>query len=413
MKVLVYGLNYSPELTGIGKYTGEMVEFLSAAGHECRVVTTPPYYPAWEIDPRFSSYWYTKEVLEGAFVVRCPIWVPKSPSLITRILHLLSFNVSSFPVLIKQLFWQPDVVFCVAPSFFAATQSLLFKWFSKSKTWLHFQDFEICAMFGSGLLSRSWLGNRFAHACQRVITRQFDLVSSISTKMCRRAESSGVSDRPVFLFPNWVDTDFISPAGDGVYFRKKWGFTEEDKIILYSGNIGKKQGLEIIIEAAVRMQAQSSLKFVIVGDGASKNDLMKIARFQNLANVFFFPLQPYERLSDLLAFGDIHLVIQKGGAADTVLPSKVTGILSAGRNSIITAEPETGLGILVEQHPGIATLIPPEDCDSLVDAIEVLAKEIGRVGRKHNQIARDYAIDNLGRKKVLGRFEQSLIDLVG
>lgn len=413
MKVLVYGLNYSPELTGIGKYTGEMVDFLVSRGHECRVVTTPPYYPEWKIHVDYSRWRYKIETSSGATVSRCPIWVPNSPTTITRLLHLLSFNCSSLPVLIKELAWKPDVVFCVAPSFFSAPQVLLFRWFSRAKTWLHFQDFEICAMFGSGLLDGGkWL-SVFAHSCQAFITRQFDRVSSISINMCKSANLKRVSVRPIELFPNWVDIDFISPYGDGNYFRELWDFYPDDKIIIYSGNLGKKQGLDLIVDAADRLRNQRDLKFVIVGDGASKADLVEMVKAKGLKNTFFFPLQPYERLPDLLALGDIHLVIQKRGTADTVLPSKLTGILAAGGNSILTAELETELGRLVSENSGIATLIPPEDCDALVEAILTLCEKIAPHSRKFNRIARDYAVSNLGREKVLERFEESLLALVG
>lgn len=95
MKILVYGINYSPELTGIGKYTGEMVEWLAAQGHEVRVITAPPYYPQWQVGENYSAWRYKRE--EGAATVwRCPLYVPKQPSTLKRLLHLGSFAVSSF-----------------------------------------------------------------------------------------------------------------------------------------------------------------------------------------------------------------------------------------------------------------------------------------------------------------------------
>lgn len=95
MKILVYGINYSPELTGIGKYTGEMVEWLAAQGHEVRVITAPPYYPQWQVGENYSAWRYKRE--EGAATAwRCPLYVPKQPSTLKRLLHLGSFAASSF-----------------------------------------------------------------------------------------------------------------------------------------------------------------------------------------------------------------------------------------------------------------------------------------------------------------------------
>ena len=117
MKILVYGINYSPELTGIGKYTGEMVEWLAAQGHEVRVITAPPYYPQWQVGENYSAWRYKRE--EGAATVwRCPLYVPKQPSTLKRLLHLGSFAVSSFFPLMAQRRWKPDRIIGVVPTLF-------------------------------------------------------------------------------------------------------------------------------------------------------------------------------------------------------------------------------------------------------------------------------------------------------
>jgi len=99
MKIIFYGLNYAPELTGIGKYSDEMAECLVEQGHEVRVVTAPPYYPEWKVSKGYASNWYAKENINGVEVWRCPLYVPVSPSGLKRIIHLASFALSSFSVL--------------------------------------------------------------------------------------------------------------------------------------------------------------------------------------------------------------------------------------------------------------------------------------------------------------------------
>ena len=113
MRILIYGINFSPELTGIGKYTGEMAAWLAARGHEVRVVTAPPYYPDWQVWAGFSAWQYQLADETGGRlrVVRCPLWVPARPSGLTRLLHLASFALSSLPVLLWQWRWRPEVVF--------------------------------------------------------------------------------------------------------------------------------------------------------------------------------------------------------------------------------------------------------------------------------------------------------------
>lgn len=141
------------------------------------------------------------------------------------------------------------------------------------------------------------------------------------------------------------------------------------KIILYSGNIGEKQGLENVIEAAARLKGHPWL-FAIVGQGGGKARLEKMVSERGLDNVKFFPLQPYEALPALLTLGDCHLVIQKRGAADAVLPSKLTNILAVGGNAVITAEESTELGQLCLNEPGIAVCVEPESVDALTSGIE-------------------------------------------
>src|SRR5262245_1573250 len=110
MKILIYGLNFSPELTGIGKYTGELAQWLVKAGHPVRVITTAPYYPQWKVQTPYRAFSYQPDTLDGIDVHRCPLWVPTHPTALKRIIHLLSFAISSLPVYLRHMRWA-DVVF--------------------------------------------------------------------------------------------------------------------------------------------------------------------------------------------------------------------------------------------------------------------------------------------------------------
>ena len=121
MRVLIHGINYFPELTGIGKYTGEMAQWLSEKGASVRVVTAPPYYPDWKIGDGYSGSKYTFDNIDGIDVWRCPLWIPKEKTGFKRVLHLLSFAASSFPIMLRQIFWKPDVLIVVEPTFFCVS----------------------------------------------------------------------------------------------------------------------------------------------------------------------------------------------------------------------------------------------------------------------------------------------------
>ena len=93
MKILIYGINYSPELTGIGKYSGDMGAWFAQRGHETRVITAPPYYPEWEVQPPFKSWAFKAEEISGARVYRCPLYVPNTPTTVTRLFHLSDTHI--------------------------------------------------------------------------------------------------------------------------------------------------------------------------------------------------------------------------------------------------------------------------------------------------------------------------------
>ncbi|MCI5194741.1 MAG: colanic acid biosynthesis glycosyltransferase WcaI [Candidatus Electrothrix sp. AW5] len=409
MKILVCGINYSPELVGIGKYTSEMVEWLAASGHECRVITAFPYYPMWFLFRGYSGLRYCKEEINRVTVYRCPLWIPKKLTTIKRIIHLLSFTISSCPVLCLQLFfWRPDLVICIAPSFLAAPSVVFFSKLAKVKSWLHFQDFEICAMFGTGMASNLKKIDNLAHTMQRVVTKRFDRVSSISHTMCVSADRRCVNREKVILFPNWVDTELITPNVDDIYFRKKWKISLTRKVILYSGNLGEKQGLENIINVASFLRQRHDILFVIVGDGACKKKLQQCATVKELINLRFYPLQPKRYLPSLLRMADIHLVIQKSGVSDKLLPSKLTAIFSAGGHAIVTAHKYTELGKIIMKNNKIATLIEPDNIVLLSSAIVKLVEELGMNKSPVNKYARRYAIENFSKQAILKRFEQDI-----
>jgi colanic acid biosynthesis glycosyl transferase WcaI len=407
LKVLVYGINYSPELTGIGKYTGEMAPWLTRQGHDVCAVTAPPYYPEWQVHAGYRNA-YHDELIDGVRVCRCPLYVPSKPTTLKRFLHLSSFAISSFFMMFRLLFWRPQVVVLVEPTLFCAPAALLYAFLVRARTVLHIQDFEVDAMFGLGMALGSGRIARLAGAVDGWFMRRFDRVSTISKSMMRHAESKGVSPQSIWFFPNWVDTGFIRTDVDRSFFRKRWCIGDQIRVVLYSGNMGKKQGLELVVQAAESYRSRPDVLFLMVGQGAAHDDLKRLVVSAGLENVRFESLQPYELLPELLALADIHLVIQRKGAADVVLPSKLTTILSAGGNALITAEADTELGLLVESHPGIAFLAEAESLPAFLAKLDaMLASDLPPI----NPVARSYAVRFLGKDEVLAKFEQQLKDL--
>jgi len=180
------------------------------------------------------------------------------------------------------------------------------------------------------------------------------------------------------------------PLEEKMHLKNEFGLNQFDKVVLYSGAIGEKQGLENILYVAQELNYVANLKFIICGAGPYKEKLKKMASGMQLKNVVFLPIQPQEKLNNLLNMADIHLVLQKATAADLVMPSKLTTILSVGGLAIVAASPGTNLHQLISGN-GVGIIINPESKNSLFHAIEnVLKNNCENIKRNARKYAEDF-----------------------
>lgn len=405
MRILILSLNYAPEPVGIGPYSHGMATALSAAGHAVTVVCGKPYYPAWAPDPAYAGGGIRHADEDGVRVVRVPHYVPAVPSGIRRLLHHVGFAARALPAL-----WaaarrgRPDVVIGVAPSLIAVTGARFVARLRRVPFWLHVQDFEVEAVFATGLLPATGMLTRVARWFERR-AMSADRASSISPQMCDKLVEKGFAPRDVVEFRNWAQINRIRPLDRPSALRAEWAI-ERPHVALYSGNIANKQGIEIIIAAARRLAHRRDLLFVICGNGPNRARLVEQAA--GLDNIRFVDLQPIELLPELLGLADVHLLPQIAGAADLVLPSKLANMLASGRPVVATARAGTGLAREVE---GAGLVTEPEDAAAFAAAIATLLDDPdtrARLGRA----ARCRAEERWSRATILERFERDLAEAV-
>lgn len=403
MRILIHGLNFAPEPTGIGKFTGEMAAWLAGRGHQVRVVTAPPYYPGWRIGAGFSGWRWHHERMGDIDIYRCPLYVPARPRGFSRLIHLLSFAASSKPVaLFEALLFRPDVMIAIAPALVSVPGSWFAARVSGAKAFLHIQDFEIDAAFALGIVSGGSM-RRFALALESWLLRRFDRVSSITPAMVDRLAEKGVAPEHRLLFANWVDTAAIHPAPSRL--RGELSLPADAILALYSGNMGEKQGVETLVDVA-RALAGTRVHLLLAGAGAAAERLARATA--GMAQVHWLPLQPVERLNDLLNAADLHLLPQRPDAADLVMPSKLAFMLASGKPVVAGAAPGTALARAID---GCGIAVAPGDAKAMAAAIGELATDAQHRLRL-GEVARRRAIADWDREAILSGYEKALLEAV-
>jgi colanic acid biosynthesis glycosyl transferase WcaI len=247
---------------------------------------------------------------------------------------------------------------------------------------------------------------RLAGRVERFLLDRFDRVSSISSKMLERLRAKGVPEERVSFLPNWVDAEIIYPLDGPSPLRAELGIDAKAIVALYSGNMGAKHGLEMLSRAARVLQHRDDIVFVFAGDGSARAEFE--AEVVGFANVRFLPLQPAERLNDLLNLADVHLLPQRRETADLVMPSKLTGMLASGRPVIAGADTGTQIATVVHS---CGIVVPPENGDAMATAVAHLADRTER-RLALGEAARRVAVLEWGKEATLRNFATELCALV-
>ena len=405
MRLLIHGMNYAPELLGIGRYTGELGAYLASRGHQVTVLTAAPYYPQWRVREDYRPQRWRREWRDGVEVLRAPQYVPGRVSGLGRLLQECSFGASClywWSTCLLQRPWDAMVAVC-PPMTSGLVPGLLARRLAVPLV-IHVQDLQLDAARELGILRQplllaglTWL--------ELHLFRQARAVTTISRSMAARLAAKGVPPARLQVLPNWADLDKVRPGPRLNALRRELGLTSET-VVLYAGNLGEKQGLEVILEAAALTRGKPSIRYLVAGEGAARDRIKLRAQDLGLDNLTFLPLQSNSRLPLLLAAADLHLVVQRQKAADLVMPSKLANIMAAGRPFIATAGEATELArVTTESRAGL--VVPPEDGRALAQAVLGLAGDPG--ARKEMGVrARRYAEAFWDRERILRQWEELL-----
>jgi colanic acid biosynthesis glycosyl transferase WcaI len=386
---------YRPEMIGSAPYCADIAEWLTKQGRSVRVVTAQPHYPLAAL---FGAPRAEREVIDGVAVERLSVWTPKRRSTIARLAGELCFLIAGVLALVTGRIARANLVLSLCPSILCAAVGIL----AKRPGGRHV---AIVHDIQSGLAEGLRLGGTgkligLFRWCERTILNRVDLIAVLTPEMRRQLKRIGVRT-PIEVIPIWADTDAIHPQPEPA---------DAPPRIVYSGNLGRKQGLGQLVALAEELQRRrSEITLVIRGNGGCREELAGQIAERRLSNVLFADLLPPSQLNDGLATGRIHLVPQEPGGADFAVPSKVFNIMAAGRSFVATAAAGTSLWHL--QRASEAFLcVPPNDTAAFVEAVLRLSAD-DQLRREMAARGQRFVLMHHAKRKVLDNFARLLDDL--
>lgn len=385
---------YRPEIIGSGPYCADMAEWLSANARPVRVLTTHPHYP---LRDGFAGRRAARETINGVVVDRLGIWTPRSRSTLGRIASELLFLLGGLWALLRGRIARAPLVLSLCPSILGVALGVL-------ATRRDGHHVVIVHDIQSGLASGLGMGNaalgRAIAWCERQVLNRVDLVAVLSVEMRHRLRAIGVRSQ-IEVMPIWADTDAVFPLPEP---------EGEPAQLVYSGNLGRKQGLGQLLALARALQdRRPDVQIVIRGNGGEREALAQLVRAQSLTNIRFADLLPPAAFNVGLSRGKLYLVPQAPAAANCAVPSKVYNIMAAGRCFVATASEGTSLWNL-QQASGAFVCVPPDDTAAFVGAVLRLVDD-APLRRALGARAQRFILRHHAKRKVLGDFTRLLDEL--
>jgi len=392
--------SYAPDHTGMAPLNTELCEYLVAQGHHVSVATVFPHYPEWKLPAEFRHALWRREIRNGVHLYRGFVYVPSKRTAFHRILYDTSIGLSttlrSLPVRAV------DLVLAVSPPLQAGLAGCVLSWLKAAPLVLQVQDLVPDLAIALGMLRNPW-AIRLARILEAFVYRRSDIVLVICEGFAANLRSRAVPDSKIRQIPHWVDMLSIRPELPLDDSRRAYQIDDSAFLVLHTGNLGAKQKLENVLEAACCLRDLPDVRFCLVGEGTEKARLEQHARHLGLSNVGFLPLLPRESIPSLLATANVLLLNQAARVVDMVIPSKLLTYLAAGR-PVIAAVPSASEAARCLEQAGAGLVVAPENPTLLAAAIRRLyenrpqAIQMGRA-------ARHFAELNFDSDRILPRFE--------
>ncbi|MCD2196076.1 glycosyltransferase [Actinomycetospora endophytica] len=401
LRVTVLGLNYAPEPTGIAPYTTGIARFLADAGHDVHVVTGLPHYPSWRVEPGYGGR--PIEERDGAVrITRVHHSVPSDPNGLGRIRLEAAFAARAARVVTHG--GRPaDVVLAVSPALLSVGAAALRRRGGRTALGVIPQDLYSHALAETGSLGRAAEG---AAALERSLLRRADGVVAIHERFRRSLVGLGVDEHRITTIRNWTHVDPVTRQGEDVWaLRRELGWRDDEIIALHAGNMGAKQGLETVVEAARAADRRGSpVRFVLVGHGNQRASLEGLGR--DIDRLQFLDPLPASRFTDVLAAADALVLHERPGVAEMCVPSKLTSYFAAGRPVVAATNPLSAASAEIASSGAGVTVVPGAPETLLEAVLEMRSDDAEAMGLRGQLFAHDVLHADAARSAYLGWVEE-------
>jgi colanic acid biosynthesis glycosyl transferase WcaI len=384
MRLVVLCPHFDPDTAPTGRVISRIVTELAGAGHELHVVTSLPWYREHAVEPGWSGRLVRTESTAWGSVTRVhPFPGGDKRNLVQRAAGFVGFSVVAAVMGVRAGGWfrRVDAVISMSPPLTLGLTGWFVKQCRRGPLVFNIQDvFPDAAVRTGAITNRRVIA--VAEWLERLSYRSSDAVTVLSDDLADNVRAKMPSGRAgaVHVIPNFVDTDEIRPADRATAYRRELGIGDEP-VVMYAGNVGYSQSLDLMIAAA---RAIPHVTFVVNGDGGARLHLE--AQASGLPNLRFVGYQPLERLNEVLASGDVHVVPLRAGLGGVSVPSKTYSILAAGRPVLAAIDLDTEVPRIV-QESGAGVCVPPDDPAAFIEALDGLladprrCQEMGERGR--------------------------------
>jgi len=436
LKILLINQHFYPEVASSGQIMTELCADLARNGHTVTVLTgVPSYRPKeqqessyarsgilsddeWQVIAGKSLTFLGKflqsrifdlDSVLGMYIIRTYVYSPHLREdkwrYIQRLFQYLTFFINSF-IVAMFLPRQDVVIYLSTPPLLNGLTAFALKLVKGTVNIYNIQDLYPDVAIKLGVLRNKWI----ISACnfvERLLYRHAAAIVPVGDMMARVLLQKGVAPNKIEIIPNWTDSEFVRPLGKDTAFSREHGLVNRF-VVMYSGNMGLSQGLEVVLKCA-EITKKENILYVLAGGGASRQALIEMAEDMKLSNVRFLSYQPRERLPESLSAADIHLITLKRGLSSYSVPSKVYGILASGKPLIASVDEDSETAFITRQA-ACGIVIKPEDAHALAEAIiklyhePAILEKMGKNGRAY--------LENTNTRSVCSRRYMNLINRV-